>query len=291
MADHSADHNHRGRRSNLLPALVVAAAALVAGHLASGLGDNSATASASPTTAPSAPTTSITPSPVGPPLPAWTYDGDTTGPPHWGELDPQWSACSQGQHQSPIEIQRTTAGSVGVQFSYASTAAKVTFDGRDIQLSFAPGSGILLDGVRYDLVSGTFHTPAEHVVDHEGLDGELQLLHRDANGDVAIVAVLVTKGDRNPLLDPFFEALDNQVGHTEPTLGPLSLADVLPSDRSAARYTGSLTTPPCTENVQWIVLTQPVSASAQQLAAATSVVTDSSRPVQARNDRTITEGH
>jgi carbonic anhydrase len=289
MAAEPADNNHRGRRSNLLPAMVVAVAALVGGRLAAGVGDGSTTASASPTSAPAAAPPSSAPAGVS--IPKWTYDGASSGPSHWADLDHHWVTCAEGTQQSPIEIERTTPGSVGVRFSYAATDAKVVFDGRLIRLTFAPGSGIVLEGVRYDLVSGTFHTPSEHVVGGDGFDGELQLLHRNAAGDLAMVALMVSKGERNPIFDPFFEAIDDQVGHLEPTLGPIELASLLPSDRSAARYSGSLTTPPCTENVEWIVLTHPVSASVQQLESATSVVVNSSRPAQPRSGRSITEGH
>ncbi len=292
MAAETADNNHRGRRSNLLPAMVVGIAALTGGRLAAGLGTSTNTASASPTT-------SSVPAAVAPTagtaipswtIPSWTYDGVASGPSHWADLDPGWATCAQGLRQSPIEIERAAPGPIGVRFSYATTAAKVTFDGRLIRLTFAPGSGIVLDGVRYDLVTGTVHTPSEHVVGGDGFDGELQLLHRNAKGELAAVALLLSRGERNPLLDPLFEAIDDQVDHIEPTLGPLDLAGLLPTDRSGARYTGSLTTPPCTENVEWIVLSRPLTASPQQLASATSVVLESSRPVQPRNSRPIVEG-
>jgi len=200
------------------------------------------------------------------------------------------AACADVTGQSPIQIQDRTAGPVGLQFSYASTAAKVTFDGRVVRLGFSPGSGIVLDGVRYDLVSGTLHTPSEHTVDGDGFDAELQLLHRDAKGDLAEVALLISRGERNPLFDPLFEALDSQVGHAEPTLGPLALADLLPPDRTAVRYTGSLTTPPCTGHVEWVVLTHTASASSQQLQAATALTTNSARPAQPVAKRPVISG-
>jgi carbonic anhydrase len=286
MAEQSADHHERNRRSNVFPALVVAFAALLGGRMAAGLTADSGTAAATNTTA--AAVAVPTPPRADPRLPKWTYDGAETGPSHWGALDAAWTTCNSGTSQSPVELEKTTAGAIDVGFRYAATAMKVSFDGRVIRLTFSPGSGLMLHGVRYDLVSATLHTPSEHTVDGDGFNAEIQLTHRSADGHIAIVAILVQQGERNPLLEPILNAVDDQIDVPEPGYGPLDLAALLPVDRAASHYVGSLTTPPCTEGIDWIVLSHPVSASAQQLDAARAVTEVSSRPVQPRNGRTIT---
>lgn len=283
------------RRSNLLPAVVIAVAALVGGQMAaSGGKDAPATAestqgsSAATTSEPGATVTDPATTTTVDPGPAWTYRPDDSGPPHWGELDPQWARCETGTHQSPIEIEGSVAGDLDVGFVYGSADGTITYDGRLVQVALEPGSGITIDGVFFDLERAELHTPSEHVVASEGFAAELQLYHRAADGSVAAVAVMIAEGDHNPLLDPLFKGVDSQRGYTEPLYGPLELADLLPEDRSIAHYDGSLTTPPCTESVAWYVLTSSVSASGDQIEQAASVVPDgSARPLQPLGERPI----
>lgn len=296
-ADPHDDHDDTHRRSNLLPAVVIAVAALVGGQMAAsggkdspataegaaGPGSTAAAASEAPPITEPAPTTTID---LGP---AWSYRADDSGPPHWGALEHDWALCESGTEQSPIEIEGAVAGSLDLGFVYATTDGTITFDARLLQIALEPGSGITIGGVFYDLERAELHTPSEHVVASEGFPAELQLYHRAADGSEVAVAVMIAEGEANPLLDPIFKGAEAQAMVTEPLYGPLELADLLPADRSVARYEGSHTTPPCAEGLTWYVLTTPVTASPAQIEQAAEVTSDgSARPLQPVNDRVLT---
>lgn len=219
--------------------------------------------------------------------PDWSYQGDT-GPDHWATLSAGYSACGSGRSQSPIDL--TDAGEKridNVEFRYQPTEVTVAESAHTIKATVPAGSHILLDGKRFDLKQFHFHAPSEHRVDGKLADGELHLVHQGPQGTLAVVGLMLEKGDSNRALAPLVTAVP-EVSPDNPATGvSIDTAALLPEDRRSYRYLGSLTTPPCSEGVRWIVMTAPVSLSSQQLEQLAEAMPRNNRPVQPLNDRTL----
>lgn len=217
----------------------------------------------------------------------WTYDGDQ-GPVHWAKLSPAFAACSDGKAQSPIDLKDAQAlnlPDVGVAFT--SAEVKIRNNGHFIAATVPAGSTLTLFGKQFDLVELDLHTPSEHLVDGKSSPMELQFVTKDADGQRAVVAVLVDRGDVNEKLSPLLNAIPKVAGESGDSQGPLELGLLLPDDKTAFRYDGSLTSPPCTEGVKWIVLETHLKASKQQIGKLTAVLDKNNRPVQDRHDRAV----
>jgi len=202
--------------------------------------------------------------------------------------------------QSPIALTKPVSiGLTDISFDYKATTGTVRNDGHAIVVSFDSqakssgasagnaANGIVLDGQRYDLVQLVFHTPSEHVVEGKTYAMEIEAVHRASSGALAVVSVLVNAGEQGPAFDPIAQALPTTAGASAPTKGPVNLAALLPNDRTAIRYLGSLTTPPCTENVRWAVLRNPIQLSTDQVNAISKIYARNNRPLQKANGRTV----
>ena len=221
------------------------------------------------------------------PLPGWSYSGPT-GPEHWGDLDPRFAAAKTGRCQSPIDLTGPLqAGIDGVVFSYRAAPLNVTNNGHSIQVDCPPGSSMTLGDRRYELRQFHFHTPSEHTVDGRFYEMELHLVHQDAEGRFAVVGVFLTTGDEHPTLSRIWEQMPRTVGETFANDTPIDPSDFLPADLSCIEYEGSLTTPPCTEGVAWVMLMEPSHAPAAQIEQFTEVIGQNNRPVQPLNDRVL----
>jgi carbonic anhydrase len=217
-----------------------------------------------------------------------SYEGDT-GPQHWGDLSPDFVPCGAGCRQSPIDLpDASPAGATLPTFRYEACTLDVVNNGRSIQQDVAGGGGITIDGERHDLVQFHFHAPAEHTVAGRRLDMEAHLVHRGAAGGIAVVGVLLHEGDENAFLRPLWERMPSRPGERVADAGiGLDVTGLLPADRACWTYEGSLTTPPCTEDVRWFVFRQPVSLSAGQLRTFRALYDGNARPVQPLNDRVV----
>ena len=225
--------------------------------------------------------------------PVWSYEGDR-GPANWGSLDDAFCVCSQGVEQSPIEL--AEAAPVGdypaVEFDYGRRAGTVVNTGRTIQVNVDRGSGITVGGTRYELLQFHFHHGSEHTVGGVRFPMEMHLfhqvdqvdqvhqVHRSDDGGLAVVGVLLRAGAANEVLAPIWTRLPLQTGAAAALPDAVPMAELLPERRTAWRYRGSLTTPPCTEGVSWIVMTEPVTLSAAQIAAFGALYPRNFRPVQ-----------
>ena len=217
----------------------------------------------------------------------WGYEGDR-GPAHWGSLDKAFSACTYGTEQSPINlVAGAPADYPAVEFDYGPRSGTVMNNGHTIQVNVDRGSGIVLDGTRYELLQFHFHRGSEHTVGGVQLPMEMHLVHRSGGGALAVVGVLLGEGAANDTLAPIWERLPRQANWAVALPEALEVAALLPAPRTAWRYRGSLTTPPCTEGVSWIVMTEPVTLSAAQIAAFGAIYPRNFRPVQPRNRRTL----
>jgi carbonic anhydrase len=205
------------------------------------------------------------------------------GPAHWGELDPAWGACAAGEQQSPVDLGRRFERRRrfrGLALEYGPTAGEIFDNGHTIEVETEGENVLALDGTRYALVQFHFHTPSEHRVAGRGWDMELHLVHRSAEGSLAVVGVFLRRGPDSGALAPIFESLPDDVDVHHPLEEEFDPATFLPRSRVNYRYAGSLTTPPCTEGVRWIVLAEPVTISDEHMALFNERVFFNARPVQ-----------
>jgi carbonic anhydrase len=218
----------------------------------------------------------------------WSYEGDT-GPEHWGTLSPDFATCAKGVEQSPVDIPANAPlNPADLTFSYQPSAVTIFNNGHTIQVNYDPGSSLTLNGVKYDLVQFHFHTASEHAIGGQHEPMEIHFVHRNAQGGLAVVGVLLKSGSENATYAPIFQNLPPQASQPAPVAGTTVDANqLLPAQRTYWRYNGSLTTPPCTEGVKWLVLNTPVELSDAQIAAFTSIFKNDERPVQPFNARTF----
>jgi carbonic anhydrase len=220
----------------------------------------------------------------------WAYEGEA-GPERWGELSPDFATCAEGRAQSPIDVADVaTRDLTNITFDYRAAPLEILDNGHTVQVNYAAGSSITVDAARFDLVQFHFHAPSEHAVGGAAAEAELHLVHRGADGRLAVVGVLLHQGDANPAYEPVFANLPS--GEGPATVVPdveVDAAELLPESPTTYRYAGSLTTPPCTEGVSWLLMSEPVAVSEEQLAALGAVVGGNNRPLQPVNDREVVE--
>ncbi len=222
--------------------------------------------------------------------PHWTYGG-TTGPAQWAELDEGFGSCSLGQAQSPIDIRRAdvqVAALPPIAFDYKPTPLKIIDNGHTVQVNVAPGNWITVGDTRYELQQFHFHKPSEEHIDGKAYSLVAHLVHKSETGKLAVVAVLMDKGDAHPLIQAVFDNLP-KVKQQEVTVPGISidLTALLPANRAYYSFDGSLTTPPCSEGVSWFVLKTPVPVSAAQIGRFGHVYAHNARPLQPLNGRVV----
>ena len=192
--------------------------------------------------------------------------------------------------QSPIDVSNPAALDLAnLAFHYQPTTVNIINNGHTIQVNYDSGSYIELDGVRYDLTQFHFHAPSEHSVKGVLAAAEVHLVHKAADGKLAVVGLLVEVGAHNPALDAYWSDLPATSGPVQQLSTQANAAGMLPAAPLTYRYAGSLTTPPCSEGVAWSVMVQPIQISAEQLATFTRLYDGNNRPVQPLNGRALTE--
>jgi carbonic anhydrase len=220
--------------------------------------------------------------------PHWSYTG-ATGPDHWAELDKAFSACQLGHHQSPIDIRAPKPADLpAIRFAYQPTPLHIVNNGHTIQLNYAPGSFITVGDKRYELKQFHFHHPSEERIGGRGFSMDAHLVHAAADGSLAVVAVLLEPGAPNTVISAAWQHLAAHEG-PEQTFDNVKLdaTALLPADRGYYTFTGSLTTPPCTEGVTWLVLKTPQRLSQTQLDVFAKIYPLNERPIQPRYDREV----
>lgn len=230
-------------------------------------------------------TSSATPSATTDATPAhWTYEGEE-GPTHWGELSNDYGLCATGEHQSPIDLSTASdADTDTLELDYGTVEEHVTDTGHTFQLVADADAEVEYNGVEYTLVQMHYHDPSEHTVDGEAAPVEFHFVHQDDDGHLLVIGVLATEGAENAAYDAFVEGTDASAD----VAGTADLPAMLPETLDHFAYSGSLTTPPCTEGVQWIVLQTPVELSSSQIAQLQEAYPHNSRPVQPLGDREVT---
>ena len=227
----------------------------------------------------------------------WGYDPDD-GPSHWCDLDPANDACCHGREQSPIDIRTAQARSDSppkLAFAYPPSTFSVANNGHTVQAKLevdAARCGITLGGVAYELQQFHVHAPSEHTLNGKHSPLEIHLVHKSASGDLAVVGLLVEQGAANAELAKVWRLAPDHEGPGGVAVG-VNLANVLPSSHVNFRYAGSLTTPPCSEHVHWIVMQTPITMSEDQIVkieamfAAPEFPDGNCRPVQPLGARTV----
>jgi carbonic anhydrase len=209
----------------------------------------------------------------------WAYEGPT-GPDKWADVEPANAVCKLGGAQSPIDLTNPlrVAALAGLQVDYASTKVKVTNNGHTFQINADKGSSVKLEGKRFDLLQFHFHTPSEHTLDGKPFPLELHLVHQAADKTLAVIGVLLSEGTPNTVLSRFWDRLPKAQGEVD-TGVTIEVKDLLPrATDDYFTYSGSLTTPPCTESVRWVVLKQPLQISKAQIASFRTVFPMNARP-------------
>lgn len=238
------------------------------------------------------------PAPATPPKPKapvykaipWSYDGEG-GPGHWAQLKPDYATCASGQRQSPIAIDDadTLKGPAeAIDFRYAPSAGTVNNTGHTIEVQLSGDNSLTVRGQTYRLQQFHFHHPAEERINSRVYPMVAHFVHRSDAGQLAVLAVLLEEGPANPLIQKVWTHMPLDVKDSVPLPADLiHVGEILPRDQRYYQYIGSLTTPPCSEGVLWLILKQPVSISAEQLRLFGQLYPNNARPVQSLNGRPV----
>ncbi len=230
----------------------------------------------------------------------WGYEG-AEGPEHWADLSAEWSVCRDGTSQSPVELGGavpTPPGTgVGLSRNYgtgtlsiARTSHAVDFldNGHTIQVTYDEGSTLTVGQIQYHLRQFHFHAPSEHTIGGRHSPMELHLVHESDAGELAVLGVFIVEGERNAAFEALIDGLPAAPGeerHFEDV--EIDVDAFMPPDDLFYRYEGSLTTPPCSEGVQWAVFAEPLQASAEQIAALDAAMPENNRPTQPLGSRQV----
>lgn len=219
----------------------------------------------------------------------WGYAG-LGAPENWGRI-PGNATCGLGNRQSPIDIRGGIKVDLeAIKFDYRPSQFRITDNGHTVQVDVGEGNTLTLTGRTYQLVQFHFHRPSEERVNGKAYDMVAHLVHRDFDNNLAVVAVLMEMGADNPFIQTLWNYMPLEVGMSvEPPDVTIDLNQLLPEKRTYYTYMGSLTTPPCTENVLWMVMKHPVPVSLQQIGIFARLYPHNARPVQPANDRLIKE--
>lgn len=213
----------------------------------------------------------------------FAYEGEK-GPEAWASLNPEWATCGKGKAQSPINLVWKKPGkSPKMDFSYNTATAQMDTAGF-MSIKLTGANQLLLNGKVYALDRIEFHSPSEHHLSKTPLTMEIELIHKAVEGNkMAVVSVFAIEGKENPLFSEIWAQMANPSAPFQ-----LDPARMIPPNKTFYRYTGSLTTPPCTEGVEWIVFNTPMELSKEQIEAYRSKFTPNSRPLQKQGGRKVT---
>ncbi len=236
---------------------------------------------------------------VAPPSgdPHWGYEG-ADGPANWGSLSSKWALCREGKAQSPIDIEKTLKADMpalraefkpaALKIIHHEHMADVVNTGHSIQVNYTEGDSLKVGNQEFKLLQYHFHSPSEHTVRGKHFPMEMHLVHQSRDGQLAVVGVFVEEGKHNTSFDPVWSNLPNAKSrehHLEHVT--VDVNKLLPPTQTTYRYDGSLTTPPCSERVNWIIMSDPVQLSARQIGAFQRIIEGNNRPVQPLNARQI----
>lgn len=217
----------------------------------------------------------------------WSYKGDN-GPEAWGGLTSEFQTCSSGTVQSPIDIQSATIADLpALQFDYPAGALMIENTGYAGKVKAPEGGTLTVGDDEYSLLQFHFHAPSEEKIAGRQYAADMHLVHANVAGELAVVGVLFEEGEANPVFESLLSALPAEAGSATDEDYSLEPASLLPGDSDYFTYQGSLTTPPCSEGVRWIVMTEALTLSKEQVAAYIELFGETARPIQGTNEREI----
>tara|TARA_R110002096_G_scaffold61443_5_gene152713 strand:- start:817 stop:1590 length:774 start_codon:yes stop_codon:yes gene_type:complete len=217
----------------------------------------------------------------------WGYTGEN-GPDKWGDLSPEFRLCKEGLKQSPINIAGARPAKLPViQIDYKEVPLKVLNNGHTIQVNYPAGSTMTVGNETFQFAQIHFHTPSEHTVDGKPFAMGAHLVHKKSDGTLAVLGIFMKEGKENPFIAGIWKHMPTEAGKTATPDAVVDVAGFLPSDLGYFNYSGSLTTPPGTEGVQWRVLKTPVEVSRDQITKFAGLIKANARPIQTLNGREI----
>lgn len=216
----------------------------------------------------------------------WAYEGQV-GPENWGNLDEDFETCARGMNQSPIDLAPDLEADLpALDFDYTVPGVVEVNTGHAIQEKVNPGNFVTFKDERFELKQFHFHSPSEHTVAGESFPMEVHLVHQDEADNYLVIGLMFQEGDRNEIMDmlPSFRKKRGE----DPYGDPIDYNDLITDRDDYFLYNGSLTTPPCTEGVQWVVIKQPIIASSEQIQHYHDLLGfDNNRPIQPHNSRLV----
>lgn len=216
----------------------------------------------------------------------WSYDG-VTGPNSWGELSSEYTICGAGREQSPVDLTQEIPAMLGdVTPRWVPIKTRIFNNGHTVQIDCDAGSTVVVDGVEYSLIQFHFHHPSEHTINGKYFPMEVHFVHKGDAG-LAVLGVMLIEGTANPLIDLLWQQFPNNTGERFEIAAPIMPAALLPPSSTTYRYAGSLTTPPCSEVVSWVVYHRPVMLSSTQINRFAGLFANNARPVQKLNRRKL----
>ncbi|MGB2833217.1 MAG: carbonic anhydrase family protein [Methylotenera sp.] len=220
----------------------------------------------------------------------WTYGGKE-GPENWGKLKPEFATCDVGRNQSPINIEATIDAPLKTIRGIQKNAAKdIVNNGHTVQASFKYGNMLMLDDIAYQMKQVHFHAPSENTIKGKSFPLEAHFVHADSKGNLTVIGVMFKEGKANQGLEKLWSQMPKEVGAPIPLKVKVSANEMLPDNRDYYRFSGSLTTPPCSEGVRWLLLKTPMTASKEQIESfELAVKHHNNRPVQPLNGRLVIE--
>ncbi|AJQ96286.1 carbonic anhydrase [Gynuella sunshinyii] len=218
----------------------------------------------------------------------WSYEG-VEGPEYWGNLSPDFVMCKSGKNQSPINITNLVKGKLPrLDVNYSAAGKEIINNGHTVQVNYQPGSTLTVDGHSYELKQFHFHTPSENHINGQPYDLEAHFVHADKDGNLAVMAVMFKVGKENQALNAVWKDMPEHKGDKVEEMHAIDGASLLPKKLAYYRYNGSLTTPPCSEGVVWLVLKDVQEVSADQVAKFAGVLEHpNNRPIQKTNARVV----
>lgn len=219
---------------------------------------------------------------------AWSYEGPS-GPDKWGELDPANKACSLGGQQSPINIGETIKAQLPpLKINWAKAADTIVNTGHSIQLNMGDNSTLAIgSGGNFRLVQFHFHRPSEHTINGASFPMEAHFVHANPADNLAVIGVLMTAGKPNKSFNTIVLTMPNRQGPPVKADAKIDPTSFLPAKRNYFRYEGSLTTPPCSQTVNWFVFTDPVQVTEADINSFARLYPKNARPVQKDNRRFV----
>lgn len=222
------------------------------------------------------------------PAPHWTYQG-LEGPANWGNLSAEYAACRHGRQQSPVNIVKPTGVELAeLEFDYGAVPVDLVNTGHTVEVRVPAGNLLRIGKRELELKQIHFHGPAEHMIEGRISPIEVHLVHQSEDGRYGVVGIMIEVGEENRLFESLSQHAPKSATATyRDGAQVLELTDLLPEERNYVRYFGSLTTPPCTEGVDWYVMSAPVEATDSQIGMLRDVMGENARPAQPLNDRFI----